>query len=488
MNSVVRIAVSVVAMVVLLAANTKAEENNSYSRKFIPEGRSERIRREKQDKFGKVPEEILKRQSIKRMEPPSIDLSITIALKAASKEASSLIDTTFHKGKRFVVPDDYKTIQNAINAAGKGDVVVVKPGIYYEMILMKDGVKLLSDSTNGGDDLEALEGARLKLPRRTLRTIIDGSRGRATSHGMIDFNDGIGRNTIVDGFTIQNLPRQNHHIPGHAHAINIRGASPVIINCLVQKNGSTGIGNHVVYADQNSYISKRDFRWANVKYKVRGVIYHSIVRENLGLGIGFNHFSAPYVLGNDVSFNNDAELGQVPSPGMGAKHGAAPKIIGNIVHDNPGGGILSKVGQPQGIHHIDRPTHPTIMKNVVYSNGKLCPAIGSYGAGSKQMPVRIIGNFIYDAGSAGIGISKQAVAVIEDNIISGSAKPGISINAATALNLNRNTVTMGNTPGFLITGDANVLEMTGNAAYWNRGPRFLLRDDARVERPQQPQH
>ena len=63
-------------------------------------------------------------------------------------------------------------------------------------------------------------------------------------------------------------------------------------------------------------------------------------------------------------------------------------IIGNIVYDNPGGGILNMVGVLQGAHGIDRSTHPTVTKNVVYRNGKLRPAIGSSGAGSIQAPVR----------------------------------------------------------------------------------------------------
>lgn len=486
MRPIFRITVTVLATIILLAANSRAGEKDPYAGIFIKETRSVKAKRERQDKIGGVPEEILKLQSLERIPPPSLDSAVEFALKAAEKAVLPLIDTTFHSGRRLIVPDDYKTVQRAIDAATSGDVVVVRPGTYYEMIVMKDGVKLVSDSTSGGDDLLTVEGMRMKLPRRTLRTIIDGSKGEVSSRGVIDFNEGLGRNTIVDGFIIQNLPKQNHHIPGHPHAVNMRGASAVIMNCLVQKNGSTGIGSHVVYADQDSEMPKRDFRWANVKHWAWGVIYHNIVKENLGLGIGFNHFSAPYVLGNEVSHNDDTELGEPTSPGMGAQHGAAPTIIGNIVHDNPGGGILSYIGEAQGAHPVDRPSHPTIMRNVVYSNGKQNPAIACDGAGTEQTPVRIVGNYIYDAGAVGIGISMQAVAVVEYNIVSGSADPGISINAATALNLNHNAVTKTNASGFLITKNAHVLEMVGNTAFWNQGPRFMLVEGARIERRREP--
>ncbi|MGD9022995.1 MAG: right-handed parallel beta-helix repeat-containing protein, partial [Deltaproteobacteria bacterium] len=331
------------------------------------------------------------------------------------------------------------------------------------------------------DALETVEGARLKLPRRTLRTTIDGSKGKASQHGMIDFNAGVGRNTIVDGFTIQNLPEIDHHVPGHAHGLNLRGASPVIMNCYVRNNGSTGIGSHVVYADQDRKISARDFRWANVDYRAEGVIYNNIIRDNIGLGIGCNHFSAPYILGNEVFLNDDSGLGHKPSPGMGAKHGAAPTVIGNIVHDNPGGGILCGVGEPQGAHGIDRPTHPTVMKNVVYRNGNSRPAISSSGGGSEETPVRFLSNFVYDTESVGIGLSEGAVGIIEENIVSETAAPAIAVNGSTALKLNRNKVVGAKAAGYSFVEGAKVLEMVGNAAYHTQGPRFLLRDSTIAE-------
>jgi hypothetical protein len=466
MNRIGRIAAATVALVTVLVVTGQARDRKG------PETR----RREVRDKTGGVPEKILKLQSLEKVKPLSIDAAVAVALKAADDAARPLIDKTFHKGKHLIVPDDFKTIQSAIEAAKPGDVVLVKPGTYYELIVMKDGVKLVSDSAKGGDELVAVKDARMKLPRRTMRTIIDGSKAKTSHQGMIDFDAGLGRNTIVDGFTIQNLPKQNHHIPGHPHGLNVRGASPVIVNCHVRNNGSTGIGNHVVYADQESEIPRRDFRWANVKHRAEAVIYHNIIRDSLGLGIGCNHFSAPHILGNEVLLNNDAELGEKPSPGMGAKHGAAPTIIGNIVHDNPGGGILCGVGEPQGTHGIDRPTRPTVMKNVLYQNGKLRPAISSGGGGSRKTPVRFIGNFIYDTGNVGIGLSDGAVAIVEENIVSGTASPGIVVNSATALKLNHNKVTGAKAPGFVIKDGAKVIEMVGNAADCNQGPRFMLHE------------
>jgi len=461
-----RTAVTGVAVVALSAALVWAQGRGGG------EGPRER-KRESQDRVGGVPANILKLQSTEEVKPPSIDEAVDVARKAARAAALPLIDTKFHKGQRLVVPDEFKTIQNAIDAARSGDVVIVKPGTYFELLVMKDGIKLVSDASGGGNTLVAVEGARIKLPRRALRTILDGSKSKPSHHGMIDFGPGVGRKTIVDGFTIQNLPAQDHHVPGHAHGLNVRGASPVIMNCYLRGNGSTGIGNHVVYKDQGSAIAQRDFRWANIKHRADAVIFNNIIRDSLGLGIGCNHFSAPQILGNEV-FRNSEQAGAEPTPGIGAKHGAAPTIIGNVVHDNPGGGILSRAREPQGAHPIDKPTHPTVERNVVHRNGKGRPAISCDGGGSTRTPVRFIGNFVYDAGLAGLGLSNRAVGVIEGNVVSGSGAAGIAVNDSVALELNRNQVTGAKGPGFAIVNGARILEMVGNAADGNLGPRFLL--------------
>lgn len=440
-------------------------------------------RRTMQDKMSGVPESVISQQSLEPVQIPPLEEAVFLARQAAAKEVTPLIDTDFHKnGKKIMVPADYKTIQEAINAANSGDTVVVAAGIYYEQLVMKDGVKLVSDPSGDGDELVAVEDAHITLPKRTLRTIIDGSKSKPSKHGMVDFDPGVGRTTNIDGFTIQNLPLQNHHVPGHAHGLNVRGASPVIANCLIQNMGSTGIGSHVVYNDQDKSMPDRDFRWDNIKHQSSAVLYNNIIHSNVGLGIGCNHFSSPFILGNEVFKNSDAVLGEAPTPGMGNKHGSFATIIGNIVHDNPGGGIMAKTGAHQGRHGVDRLTHPTILHNVVFDNGSKKPGISCQNAGSVETPIIISGNYVYRATSVGIGLSKHSVAIIEDNMVMHSKYPNITINGSVALKLNRNKVLgLDNAPGITVVNESVVQEMIGNAVENGESPRFMVDKTSEVK-------
>jgi hypothetical protein len=121
------------------------------------------------------------------------------------------------------------------------------------------------------------------------------------------------------------------------------------------------------------------------------------------------------------------------------------------------------------------------MKNVVYDSGSIRPGISCNGSGSETMPVKIIGNYVYNPGLIGIGLQKGCVGIIEENMVVGSKLPGIAVNSSTALRLNRNKVTgTKEAPGFVIVSGAKVREMIGNVSDSNKGPRFVVRSTKRL--------
>jgi len=88
------------------------------------------------------------------------------------------------------VPDQYSKIQFAIDAASNGDIVQVRPGIYYENINLKGkNISLVSDHY-----------FNLGYTQLIKDTIIDGGK-KGT---VIRIQSGEPSSALIWGFTIQN--------------------------------------------------------------------------------------------------------------------------------------------------------------------------------------------------------------------------------------------------------------------------------------------
>lgn len=129
-------------------------------------------------------------------------LTIEANIKSAIAEPTTII-----------VPDDYPTLQAAINAASPGDVVLVKSGIYYENIVINKSISLIGE----GKELTIIDGL--------CRTVVV----------MVEANG-----VLIRGFTIQNGASPEHH--GFQHAgIGVRNCSNVVIKDNVVKGCDEGI-------------------------------------------------------------------------------------------------------------------------------------------------------------------------------------------------------------------------------------------------------
>ncbi len=223
--------------------------------------------------------------------------------------------------QQHIVPDGYLSIQSAIDAAAPGDTVLVRAGSYHEFLVLRDSVIVRAEGEDDGSFA------------RALRTIIH-SEGLRDSEGkippVVDCADG----AVLDGFTVTGMDTVNHHLPGHSHAVQNRGTSATIMNCIVHSNGSTGIGSH-----------DRDGREANPS------IIHNMVYRNFGIGIGFNHTSRGIARDNEVFENREV--------GIGVQNGAAPEIRNNQVYENGWNGISAREG-----------AWPRLIGNTIYNNGR----------------------------------------------------------------------------------------------------------------------
>ena len=120
------------------------------------------------------------------------------------------------------VPDDYATIQDAIDVALAGDVVLVAPGVYSENIDFKGKAITVRSELGPGT------------------TVIDGNQ----SGSVVVFQNGEDADSILDGFTIQ------HGTGSSTMFFDLAGggifcaqkASPVIRNNRVRWNSACGGG------------------------------------------------------------------------------------------------------------------------------------------------------------------------------------------------------------------------------------------------------
>ncbi len=114
------------------------------------------------------------------------------------------------------VPDDYSTIQAAIDASIDGDTVIVADGIYTG-----DGNR---DIDFGG------RAITVKSENGPVNCIIDCLGGIGDQHRGFIFKNNEGANSILDGFTI------THGYIGSGGGIYCTYSSPSIFNCIIKKN------------------------------------------------------------------------------------------------------------------------------------------------------------------------------------------------------------------------------------------------------------
>jgi parallel beta-helix repeat protein len=115
-------------------------------------------------------------------------------------------NTSTIRQESVVVPDDYATIQEAINNASDGDTILVAAGTYYEHVVVNKTVTLIGEDVN--------------------TTIIDGS---STGHVVNVISD----NVNITGFTVQHSG--NVHMPALEAGI-----------CLNRTTGCNISGNSVI--------------------------------------------------------------------------------------------------------------------------------------------------------------------------------------------------------------------------------------------------
>jgi parallel beta-helix repeat protein len=282
------------------------------------------------------------------------------------------------------VPDDFDTIQEAIDACVDGDTVIVRDGTYTgegNREIDFTGKALVVMSENGPEV-----------------TIIDCEGSPGDYHLGFFFNSGEGPGSVVQGFTIQ-----NGYVNSNGGGIYCYNSSPTITGNII--------------TDNSAYINGGVCNGGGIYcYNSSATITGNIITANLASEEGGGIYCAlgsPIISDNTISLNSADNF---YSYGGGIScFNSSPVITDNVISDNfastNGGGIYGYY------------SNPTITDNTISGNmsGGWAGGIGIWWPGTDI--TIITGNTITGNSAAaeggGIGVDRQT-AVIEDNIVSGN--------------------------------------------------------------------
>lgn len=216
------------------------------------------------------------------------------------------------------VPDDYPTIQQAINALPPGSTITVLPGVYFENIDFLG--KVLTVQSELGPSV----------------TLIDGCQAGS----VVTFDTGEGSNSVLDGFTIMNGSGTDISPPNGwfcGGGIYCSHASPTIKNNVIRDNVVLGMpGGHGggIYC----------WNYSNP------TIYRNVIADNIstndGAGISCSwQGGSPLIDSNHILRN----VTDVDAGGIDCWLGY-PRIINNVIAENAAycnaGGIRCVAASP----------------------------------------------------------------------------------------------------------------------------------------------
>jgi hypothetical protein len=390
------------------------------------------------------------------------------------------------------VPQEYMTLQAAIDASSHGDTILVSPGKYKEQIRLKPGILLRSD----GDDAPGTYGLK-----RAQATIIGGD-GKESKQPGVKMAEG----STLDGFTITDIGAYDDAIwqkhfdsqgddlgdeegsvqaEGTNPAISIHGVSCTVTDCIIHHNGDVGIGilgkemtktvpliiGNLVFRNMGGGIGVAD--------GAEPIIQRNTCRENLRAGIGCR--KANPIIANNVCFQNIRA-------GIGCREGSKPVLRSNKCYQNRRAGIGIRMAgtapvveanecyenEMAGIGCRDG-TVPILRNNICRMNklagigcrdganplivGNECRENEQSGIGVQNMATAIIqGNRCIDNKLAAIGVLDKSKATIIDNELSrsGGVPPIIAVKDGSNATICDNRITGGGVAAVLVQGTATI--------------------------------
>lgn len=283
------------------------------------------------------------------------------------------------------VPQDYPTIQAAIDAAVAGDTVLVAPGSYQEMI---DFVgKAITVKSSGGPDVTTIAGNQ--------------------SGPMVSFLSGEGRDSLLEGFTITNGSggiscwSSSPTIRGNQIVRNVASGGAGIrhmrSSALIEDNSVSENTGNGIFSDGNAIIRNNVISGNRVKPGTGGGVFcandtidHNTISGNVAEEAG-GIFAKTAIITNNLISDNEASYYQGGGieggdliannevtgnkSGLGAGIYGGHLVINNLVHHNRLDGYYLAA-----VYGSDIVRNTTIVDNVEIHHGGVVG--GYYGNGT----------------------------------------------------------------------------------------------------------
>lgn len=293
------------------------------------------------------------------------------------------------------VPEEYPTIQSALDAAQDGDDVIVQKGTYRELVVIDKSVNLI------GKDWPIIDGGRQKGNKNTISVFYLGDRAGKVEGFVIT---GGGSGELGHGINIWDSAPDvfNNRIVGNNHGMGIHGSPALTGKAKVHGNlihdNLVGIGNG---KDSVAHI------------------YNNRVYNNKIVGIGARGKAKPRIEANYIYGNR---------LGIGAREVASPQIEGNHIFDNTDGIVISPLSTIKKFAFDDI----LIRNNLIANNEHIGISITSFNLSKVIVKKNTIhsnnsGKRKIRGGGLVLGYPEPATftAVVEENIISNNQVAGI---------------------------------------------------------------
>lgn len=386
--------------------------------------------------------------------------------------ATAIISVHQASADTWRVPKEVATIQEAIDGASPGDLILVDPGRYVGRLRLRPRITLRSVSQHG---------IRESTEKRAEMTIIDGGGNDGEGPGVL-----MAEGSTLDGFTVTNVGRfdesiWNEHFEsqgeelgddegsvqaeGTTPAISVRSVNCTVTNCIVRHNGDVGIG------------------LLGGRTTISPLITNCIVYRNLGGGIGAAESADAIIRGNRCSENLRAGIGcRAANPvivendcfgniraGIGCREGSRAVIRGNRCYQNRRAGIGIRMEK----------TAPLVEGNECYENemagigcrdaaspilrGNSCHENKMAGIGCDGASPLITDNECFENKMAGIGLRGQASAVIHKNRCRENNLVAIGVTQGSSALINENQLSRtGGVPPIIAVKDDSIASIHGN--------------------------